>query len=335
MTIQSEIRNPALDKTCGGPITVLLTDEERQAVRDLTSSLSADPDARIDTREWVRQARELSCELPLTLRVALRRFRRAPGPEGVLLLRGLPVDESELPTTPAVPGSVERHPSTYAAALVLVGMQVGDVTAFRSEKSGALVQNVVPVPGQEDFQGNAGSVALNMHIENGFHEHRPDYVSLLCLRNDHDNIAGLRTSSIRRALPLLSNETRAILFEPRFVTHAPASFGDYITVTPERPILEGDMEDPDVQIDFSTTVGLDARASEAIAELGAAFARVERTFILRPGDLAVVDNRLAMHGRTAFRPRYDGRDRWLLRTSLHIDPRRTRPARPSDGDVLS
>ncbi|GLZ29108.1 L-asparagine oxygenase [Lentzea sp. NBRC 105346] len=333
MTTQSEIRNPALDTTCGGPTTIQLTDEERSAIRRLTDDLTADPDARIDTRDWVERARELSCELPLTLRVALRRFRRSPGPEGVLLVRGLPIDS--LPGTPSVPGSVERIPTPYASALVLACMQIGDITAFRQEKSGALVQNVVPVPGQEDFQGNAGSVTLKMHIENGFHSYKPDYVALLCLRNDHDDVAGLRTSSIRRALPLLSNETRAILFEPRFITTPPASFGDYISVTGARPILEGDPSDPDVQIDFATTSGLDLGAAAAIDELGHAFDQVERTFVLRSGDLAIVDNRLAMHGRTAFRPRYDGFDRWLLRTSIHIDPRRTRPARPADGDVLS
>lgn len=333
MTIQSESRNPGLDT--GGPITVLLTDDERQAVRQLAADLNANPDTWIDSAEWVARARELSCGLPLTMRVSLRRFRRSPGPEGVLLIRGMPIDPEELPPTPTHPGSVERRPTTPAAALVMACMQIGDITAFRPEKSGALVQNVVPVAGQEDFQGNAGSVKLNMHIENGFHAHRPDYVALLCLRNDHDDVAGLRTSSIRRALPLLSRETLQVLREPRFVTHAPASWGDYHSATPQCPILDGDADDPDVQIDFSTTEGLDPRASAAIEELGQAFDQVTRTFILRPGDLAVVDNRLAMHGRTAFRPRYDGFDRWLLRTSMHIDPRRSRPARPADGDVLS
>ena len=166
-------------------------------------------------------------------------------------------------------------------------------------------------------------------------EHRPDYVGLLCLRNDHDNVAGLRTASIRRALPLLPEKTRAILREPRFVTHAPASFGDGLPPASPRPLLEGDPADPDIQVDFACTEPQGAEAEAAMAELSRALDEVALTFVLEPGDLAVLDNRLALHGRTSFRPRYDGADRWLQRSFMHLDARRTRPVREADGNVLS
>jgi L-asparagine oxygenase len=35
--------------------------------------------------------------------------------------------------------------------------------------------------------------------------------------------------------------------------------------------------------------------------------------ILQSGDILVIDNRRAVHGRTPFNPRYDGTDRWLKR----------------------
>jgi len=316
-------------------MTVTLTEEDRKTVRQLTSALTADRYALIDSPAWIDRARALSCRLPLAVRSTLRRFRRDPGAEAVVVVRNLPIDQRTLPPTPNSPGSVERHPTTPSAALFLTTVHIGDVTAFRPEKGGALVQNVVPVPGQEDFQGNAGSVALKMHVENAFHVHRPDYVALLCLRNDHDDIAGLRTSSIRRALPLVSDKARAVLHQNRFVTNAPPSFGSSIRAAEPQAVLQGDPEDPDVVVDFHATDPLDVEAAAALNELGNAFDEVTRTFILQPGDLAIVDNRLAMHGRTAFRPRYDGRDRWLQRTFVHLDPRRTRPLRSGDGNVLS
>ena len=49
----------------------------------------------------------------------------------------------------------------------------------------------------------------------------------------------------------------------------------------------------------------------------------------------MVDNRVTVHGRTAFRPRYDGRDRWLQRTFVAADLRRSREYRPGDGYVLA
>ncbi|NBT21304.1 MAG: hypothetical protein EBT17_04190, partial [Actinobacteria bacterium] len=40
---------------------------------------------------------------------------------------------------------------------------------------------------------------------------------------------------------------------------------------------------------------------------------VTQTVVLGDGDLLVIDNDRAVHGRTPFVPRYDGTDRWLKR----------------------
>jgi L-asparagine oxygenase len=335
MATQLSSNDPALDESADPPIIFVLNDAEGRVLDALVGTLMADPGVRIDDGDWADTARDLSNQLPLSLRSTIRQFRRDPGPEGVLLIRGLPVGGENVPVTPNDSGSVERHATPSSAAITLVSGQFGEVGAFRQEKRGALVQNIVPVAGNEAFQGNEGSESLKMHIEDGFHEHRPDYVGLLCLRNDHDNVAGLRTASIRKALPLLSEKSREILREPRFVTHAPASFGAGLAPASPRPILEGDPGDPDIQVDFACTEPQGAEAEEAMAELSRALDEVSRTFVLEPGDLAVLDNRLTLHGRTSFRPRYDGGDRWLQRSFMYVDARRTRPVREADGNVLS
>jgi len=48
---------------------------------------------------------------------------------------------------------------------------------------------------------------------------------------------------------------------------------------------------------------------------------VERV-VLRPGDVAFLDNYRVVHGREPFTPRYDGHDRWLKRVNLIRDIRR-------------
>ena len=45
--------------------------------------------------------------------------------------------------------------------------------------------------------------------------------------------------------------------------------------------------------------------------------------MLAPGEAVFVDNYKVIHGRDTFTPRYDGTDRWLKRTSLVRDIRRT------------
>ena len=305
--------------------------DDHAEVRSLAVSLTP---GLVDDAAWVSRARALSCALPEGLRRVVRDFRRCSGQEGLLLIRDLPIDAESLPPTPTRPLSVQREATVPAAVLVLFMSQLGELVAFRPEKSGALVQDVVPVPGQEQMQGNAGSTRLELHTENAFHPHRPDFLALLCLRGDHDGSAGLQVASIRRALPLLPDDVVSVLAEPRFVTAAPPSFGAAAGDAVPQPVLHGSIDDPDLVVDFAATRALDRVADRALTALGSALTSVGQTVVLSPGDLVIVDNRVAVHGRTAFTPRYDGRDRWLQRSFVHLDFRRSRALRALDGHVV-
>ncbi|MER7727963.1 clavaminate synthase family protein [Streptomyces sp. NPDC096323] len=308
--------------------------DRARAIADVARTIPPLAGDRVDDRAWVAAARHAWSDLPAELRRTLREFRRDSGPTGTLLLRGLPVEGADLPPTPAAAGSVQRTAALPAALLLMIAGGLGDPAAFRPEKGGALVQDVVPVPGQEDFQGNAGSVLLTFHTENAFHPHRPDFVMLLCLRADHERVAGLRTGCTRQVLPLLSADGREALFSKEFRTAAPPSFGAASGTTEAHAVLSGAPEDPDVRVDFAATEPLTPRAGRALAELQELFDLTARTALLEPGDLAVVDNRVTVHGRTAFRPRYDGNDRWLQRSFILSDLRRSRGLRDADGYVL-
>ena len=84
------------------------------------------------------------------------------------------------------------------------------------------------------------------------------------------------------------------------------------------------------------TTPMTARATAALREFGAGLRRrVPHRACCAPGDLAILDNRVTAHGRTAFRPRYDGADRWVQRTFVIADLRRSRDHRPDDGYVLT
>ncbi|AHH99520.1 clavaminate synthase family protein [Kutzneria viridogrisea] len=321
-------------ETVVDPIAVVLDSTDAAGVEQVARSLcgpGADP---VDSPDWVAAARQAWDETPIGLRRPLREFRRDSGPQGAMLLRGLPVDREVLPDTPGVAGSVQRTASVPAAVLMMIAAGLGDPAAFRPEKTGALVQDVVPVRGKESFQGNAGSVLLEWHTENAFHPNRPDFVMLLCLRQDHEGIAGLRTACIRTVLPLLSSSAREALFSNEFVTQAPPSFDLGPEGAVHHAVLTGAEEDPNLQVDLAATSPRTDRAAAALTELQERFNDAAQTLVLRPGDLAIVDNRVTVHGRTGFTPRYDGQDRWLQRTFVMTDLRRSRHQRPSDGYVL-
>ncbi|MER7109339.1 TauD/TfdA family dioxygenase [Streptomyces sp. NPDC000229] len=312
---------------------VVLTDAEREQVRAVAEGLVPAAGGLLDDPAWLSAARAASESLPHRLRCGLRDFRHDAGHDGTLLIRNLPV-EAELPATPTRRGSVRRTATVAAAAIATVMLQLGEVIAYRSEKSGALVQDVVPVPGHEEEQSNAGSVRLHMHTENAFHPNRPHYVGLMCVRADPTGDARLCTASVRRALPLLTDEARRVLSEQRFMTEPPPSFGDLGGVTPVHAVLQGAAEDPDVLVDFASTHPLDDGAMRAMEELRGIFERTAHAHDLAAGDLAVVDNRLTVHGRTSFSPRFDGTDRWLHRVYAALDRRRSRPDAEAGGAVL-
>ncbi|MGV9881271.1 TauD/TfdA family dioxygenase [Streptomyces sp. NPDC003006] len=309
------------------------------ACERLARTLCTGKHDQVDTPQWVAQARDAWEELPLLLRREVRRFRRHSGPHGTLVIGGLPVDQSALPATPTVSGSVQRQVAIPAAVLTMVACGLGEPLAYRAEKSGALVQDVVPVPGQESFHGNAGSAPLSFHTENGFHPHPPDYVIFLCLRADHDRRAGMRVAGIRQVLSLLTPASRQALFAPEFITTPPPSFSpDAAASEPHaepRSVLSGAVEDPDIRMAQLVTAPLTPRATAALAEFGRACEATARTLHLNPGDLVIIDNCVTVHGRTAFHPRYDGADRWLQRTYVTTDLRRSRDHRPHDGHVLA
>jgi L-asparagine oxygenase len=311
----------------------MLTDAERDRIDAMARELAGTPPRRIDEPGWVLDCRAASATLPVRVRRRLREFSHDPGESGALLVRNLP-GVAQRPT-PSEAGSVERVTTVGAAVIGLLSMQLGEMIAYRNEKSGALVQNVVPVPGKEEQQSNAGSTRLAMHVENAFHPRRPDYVGLLCVRADHEGEAGLLLSCIRRAIDALPGDIRSVLAEPRFTTQSPPSFELDGDGAPTHAVFTGEPTDPDVQVDFHATSGNDDEAKNALEVLHDAVTAVAETLPLQPGDLALVDNRVTLHGRTVFTPRYDGNDRWLYRTFVHLDHRRSRALRTRTGHVLA
>jgi hypothetical protein len=99
-------------------------------------------------------------------------------------------------------------------------------------------------------------------------------------------------------------------------------------------ILSGSEEHPRLRCDFAETRGIDARAQRAVVALHkAADACVQKVGLL-PGDLLVVDNHSAFHGRTPFVRRGDGRDRWLLRTFVTRDLAKSIASRAGGGRIV-
>ncbi|MGK5522540.1 TauD/TfdA family dioxygenase, partial [Micromonospora sp. URMC 107] len=256
------------------------------------------------------------------------------------VIRGFPVAEAELPPTPAHwrdRAAVVDGPEDFW--LTLVTAQLGDLVSWASLQDGRLLNDIHPITGQERQQtGHSSDVVLDLHVEDAFHEHRCDNLALLCLRNPH----GTATTVVGVEAVDVSAAEFDVLFEARYLIDPDdehrrnlTAFGVAAGFQPvAAPVLYGSRADPYIRLDppYMRAVPGDARAAEALRTLIGLLSDHVTDVVLEPGDLLLVDNHRALHGRRPFPARHDGTDRWLRRATTVRDLRRSRPFRPSARD---
>jgi hypothetical protein len=287
--------------------------------------LAPGPDPYGSTEEFLFDCEIRADEMPRFVRRALLEFQVHSNSEGILLLRGLPVEPNLAQIhTPADAGrSTEKLTHVSERCLAMIGSRLGHLVSYIQEKEGDLFQTLAPIKGTEAIQASSGSkTRLQFHRETVFHPYAPEYLLLYCLRPDHDRAAETTYASITHALPLLSAEHRDLLFQPLFRTGIDYSFGNVQTVKgngPVLPVLYGNRHDPFLNYDEDLMTAMTPEAQAALDALKDAVTSVYKGIKLDSGDLLCIDNRRTVHGRSSFTPRYDGFDRWLQRSFVVRD----------------
>lgn len=255
--------------------------------------------------------------LPVDIRRCVLGFRNRSNGMGALLIRGLPQDPG-LPTTPRDSKRTPEKVTFYSEFwLAVFGTVMGHPFSYVQEKGGEIFQNVCPTQANaKNLSSESSEILLDFHTETAFHPFLPDHLLLYCLRSDHENRAETIVSDARSMAELVPLKYRAVLFEKLFRTGIDFSFGSPNGTRANGPlgsVFSGDRFAPDVRLDPDLMMGLGADAQAALETIAAAAHRCKSSVRLRPGDLLIIDNRKAIHGRTSFVPRYDGKDRWLQR----------------------
>jgi L-asparagine oxygenase len=278
------------------------------------------PNAPIEDARFVSAVGHNGRNLPINVHNALTDFADDAGVAGGLLIRNVPI--GIVPLTPDSPTAHVDKDMVSEFNLLTVARLIGQPVGYLPEHGGSIVQNILPVKAASERQVSTSSkVTLMFHTEAAFHPYRPRYLVLLCLRGDRDHQARTTLASIREVGPLLDDRTRTTLFEPRFRTAVDESYvGTRSTrLGPETPVLSGRWDSPSMVFDVDLMQGTDAEATAALTTLAEAIAAHHTGVVLEAGDLLVVDNDVAVHGRTAFVPRFDGTDRWLQRSFAVTD----------------
>ncbi|MFJ1749802.1 TauD/TfdA family dioxygenase [Streptomyces sp. NPDC088116] len=292
-----------------------------------------------DDPVFLRQAAHHASNLPAEVLDAVDDLKYSES-VAALVIRNGPVGEAELPTPRHWKERDPRATVRQDIWLALTTSRLGDPIAWSSLQDGRLFNDVLPIAGQEHRQtGHSSEADLELHVEDCFSDDRCDALALLCLRN-HDKV----TNTIVTATDLdFSRLDLDVLFSPRFLIkpdseHLRRTGGESEVASEASPLLFGSRQSPYLRIDVPYTEALpgDAQAKAELDAFCAQLAERATVLCLAEGDLLLVDNFRALHGRGTFQARYDGTDRWMRKLTVVRDLRRSRRFRSgAEGRVIS
>lgn len=303
-----------------------LSQESVTSINALADHIAGDWDS-IESADFLAEAAVMAHNLP----DELRRFISAARihEEELFAVSGWPVDDAALgPTPESWEAASSCQTLRHEIVLALVASLLGDPFGMSALQDGHVVNHIIPLPGAEStvtaFSSTGG---LEWHTENAGLDCRPDYLAFLCLRNP-DQVPVTLSSPAGTGL---AEATIEVLREPRFMVLALGPTG---TVRVNTPVLSGSRTTPYIRIDpvYMKARDGDAEAAAALTDICARLTEATRSFAPLQGDMYVLDNYQLVHGRPAFRPRYDGTDRWLIRVKVAKDIRRSREFRDSASD---
>lgn len=310
-----------------------LTQSEVEIIFDLIHNINESPSANAEL--FCQQSKEVAQRLPQRIKDILFQFGKRGSDTGFLLIRGIDLENEILPDTPSNNNKKIGEQTKLAKIQSLFIHIVGEMIAYEAECYGRLFQDVVPTKSMENDQTSLGSnKVLEIHTEQAFSKLRPDILSLSCLRGDPK--AFTYVLPVKYIVDNISEEERELLKQPLWTTEVDLSFklnghefmeGD---IRGPLPILNGQDDDPILIFDQDLMTGITEAAENMIKKIVDIYNTHRLEHNIKPGEIILIDNRRAVHGRSAFFPKYDGRDRFLIRCFSVMDYNASKYARLND-----
>jgi L-asparagine oxygenase len=272
---------------------------------------SASTDPYVQPHETVAFIRRSLEEKSLRLADQLQLFVQGEA-SVALLIRGLPSGIAEEVRTPTDQGAVTMKGNSVSELVLLtIACILGEPFAFDEEQGGSLVNNLFPMRSTAGLQISTSASELTLHVDAAASPTPPDFTVLLCLRGGTDARARTFFSAMRPAVGALPERDQAVLRMPRFMLSPEPVYGAAAPViTPVWSTVAG----RDVfRFDESLLRGIDAECQRIVDALKPHLETTSDSVLLSDGEMLVIKNLEAVHGRATYEARYDGTDRWLQR----------------------
>ena len=315
-------------------VELRLTTEEIHHIVELISRV---PETK-DPIMFCKTIKDITGLLPHRIVCTLQQFAQLGSKTGFLLIRSIPMDESTLPDTPANNRYYVGETTVLAKIQALLMSVISDLVSYEAECNGRLFQDIVPTKSMAQLQTSTGSAELEIHTEQAFSKLRPDFLSLSCIRGDSE--AKTYIMPVQTILHNITEEEKTLLRMPLWLTGVDVSFklqGQAFLegeVRGPMSILSDDRANPLLVFDQDLMSGTTDESERLIERIVNIYYKERYTHVFMPGDIVIIDNRRAVHGRSTYRPKYDGKDRFLVRCFGVLDLERTAYARPTGSRMI-
>lgn len=315
-------------------LEIELTADEAIEIRRLCRSLGREYGST-DDEALLRELGRFPEEMPGGVVEQIAAYMENPEADFALVSRHM-IRDHDLGYTPAN----QKDPTTtktsleYEMVVMLYGTVLGSVFGWATQQEGHIVNDIIPMETFADQQVGASSkVELAWHTEDAYHPGRADFICLFCLRNPTGaptTVASIVDINSRQALP-------AALFEPCVRIAADdaqaagaeeAGIEDWTeSAVKPMPILSENGSGLQMCVDpaYMSVASEDEGVRDAVTGFCQTIDEHLTEVVLKPGDLLILNNHRAVHGRRPFKPTYSGRDRWLKRVNVARDFESRRP----------
>jgi L-asparagine oxygenase len=310
---------------------------EFQRLKSICERITADPSETPDL--YCSQLNDLSCEIPERIQKEFMKFKKNEIEPGLLIVKGISLDKSEIPRTPSTNNEKMGEKTLLAKIQGLLMSLIAEMIAYEAEGYGRLFQDIVPVESCKETQTSLGSTELEIHTEQAFSKLKPDILCLACLKGDLGAYTHLLP--IETIVEKISFHEYCLLRRSLWKTGVDLSFKlngvEFIDGDIRGPlaIINGSALHPELIFDQDLMNGITEESEEMIQRIIDIYYKHRISYNLVEGDIMFINNNRAVHGRSAFTPKYDGNDRFLIRCFGTYHYTKSEYARPNNARVIS
>lgn len=325
-----------------------LTEQENNILIDLAFQITASPSKNPDL--FCRQSKECSENVPRRIKTVLLDFAKNGTDSGFLLIKNIPFDNIApglpIPISMTLPKTPDNNNARIGETTMLARIQsilisvISEIISYEAEGYGRLFQDIVPVKKMENEQTSVSSnTELEIHTEQAFSNLRPDILSLSCIRGDP--LAQTYILPVTYILENMDDNEREMLRLPLWKTGVDLSFklngNDFIEgdIRGPFPIISGETNDPRLIFDQDLMFGITEEANNLIKKIIDIYYKYRNQHNLQTGEIILIDNMRAVHGRSQFYPKYDGNDHFLIRCFALYNYDFSNYARENDSRMIS